>query len=87
LPLAWRGIAAGLILAFARALGDFGTTLIVAGNIPGRTQTMPVAIYDAILAGRETLANTLVLIMTVAAFLALLLLSRFERSASARRKQ
>ncbi|MCX7670224.1 MAG: molybdate ABC transporter permease subunit, partial [Anaerolineae bacterium] len=48
LPLARRGILAGLVLAAARALGEFGATLMVAGNIPGRTQTLPLAIYDAV---------------------------------------
>jgi len=48
LPLAWRGLAAGAMLAFARALGDFGATLMVAGNIPGLTQTASLAIYDAV---------------------------------------
>jgi molybdate transport system permease protein len=47
LPLAWRGLAAGAILAFVRALGDFGATLMVAGDIPGRTRTVSLAIYDA----------------------------------------
>lgn len=51
LPLAWRGILAGTILCFARALGDFGATLMVAGNIPGRTQTASLAIYDAVQVG------------------------------------
>lgn len=50
-PLAWPGIAAGTLLAFARALGEFGATLMLAGNIPGRTQTIPVAIYFAIESG------------------------------------
>jgi molybdate transport system permease protein len=48
LPLAWRGLAAGAVLAFARALGDFGATLMVAGDIPGRTRTASIAIYDAV---------------------------------------
>jgi molybdate transport system permease protein len=47
-PLAWRGLAAGAVLAFARSIGDFGTTLMVAGDIPGRTQTASMAIYDAV---------------------------------------
>src|SRR3990172_5958840 len=47
LPIAWRGILAGVVMAFARATGEFGATLMVAGNIPGRTQTLPIAIYDA----------------------------------------
>ena len=65
LPLAWRGIVAGAMLAFARAIGEFGATLMVAGNIPGRTQTMSIAIYEAVHAGDDALANTLVLIASV----------------------
>ncbi len=68
LPLALPGILAGTLLAFARALGDFGTTLMVAGNIPGRTQTMAIAIYDAVQAGDQGRANVLVAILTVTAF-------------------
>jgi len=64
LPLAWRGILAGLLLAFARALGEFGATLMVAGSIPGKTQTMSLAVYEAVQAGQDDLANTLVLIMS-----------------------
>ncbi len=54
LPLAWRGLAAGMVLVFARSLGDFGTTLMVAGNIPGVTQTASLAIYDAIVLGNDS---------------------------------
>lgn len=79
LPLAWRGIGAGLALAFARALGEFGATLMVAGNIPGLTQTMPIAIYDAVQAGNDSLANILVLIMTVTAVAVLLVVGRLSR--------
>ncbi len=67
LPLAARGVVAGLVLGFARALGDFGATLLVAGNIPGETQTAALVIYDAILDGRTRDALPLVLVMTVAA--------------------
>src|SRR5262245_5266933 len=62
LPLAWRGILAGTMLAFARGMGEFGATLMVAGNIPGRTQTLSLAVYDAVEAGRDDLANFLVLL-------------------------
>ncbi|MCL5038467.1 MAG: molybdate ABC transporter permease subunit [Firmicutes bacterium] len=79
LPLAWRGIAAGTVLAWARALGDFGATLMVAGNIPGQTQTMPIAIYDAVQAGRLSLANTLVLIITLLALVTLWALNQLNR--------
>jgi molybdate transport system permease protein len=65
LPLAWRGVVAGSVMAFARCMGEFGTTLMVAGNIPGRTQTISIAIYDAVQAGREGEANVLVLLVTL----------------------
>lgn len=64
LPLARHGVMAGLILAFGRALGEFGATLMLAGNIPGVTSTMPLAIYSAYAAGKETTATVLVLIHT-----------------------
>ncbi|URI08588.1 molybdate ABC transporter permease subunit [Aquincola tertiaricarbonis] len=60
LPLAWRGILAGLLLAFARALGEFGATLMVAGSIPGKTQTLSIAVYEAVQAGQDDVANFLV---------------------------
>ncbi len=62
LPLALRGILAGILLAFARALGEFGATLMIAGSIPGRTQTLSISIYEAVQAGNDNLANILVLI-------------------------
>ena len=65
IPIAWRGIVAGTVMAFARATGEFGATLMVAGNIPGLTQTMPIAIYDAVQMGNTSLANILVVIVTV----------------------
>ncbi len=67
LPLASRGIIAAAMLAFARALGDFGATLMVAGNIPGRTQTAAIAIFDAAQAGRDNYALVLVLILSAVA--------------------
>ncbi len=76
IPLAWRGVFAGIALAFFRALGDFGTTLMVAGNIPGLTQTAPIAIYDAVQADNMPLANVLVGIVTVAAISILLIMGR-----------
>lgn len=72
LPLARRGILAGMILGGARALGEFGATLMVTGNIPGRTQTLPVAIYDAVQAQRYADAHLMVLVMTGMAFAGLL---------------
>jgi len=65
LPLSSRGIIAAAMLAFARALGDFGATLMIAGNIPGRTQTAAIAIYDATQGGRDDYALALVLILSV----------------------
>lgn len=79
LPLSWRGILSGIALAFARAMGDFGATLMVAGNIPGSTQTMSIAIYEAVMSGDIARANTLAGIMTLAAVLILLLLFRLGR--------
>lgn len=84
LPLARRGILAGLVLAAARALGEFGATLMVAGNIPGRTQTLPLAIYDAVQKRDYTQANTMVLVMTGIAFLSLWAVRRLERGSTAR---
>jgi molybdate transport system permease protein len=78
LPLARRGILAGLILGTARALGEFGATLMISGNIPGRTQTLPVAIYDAVQAQRYADANLMVLVMTGLAFVGLLWVRRLE---------
>jgi molybdate transport system permease protein len=65
LPLAARGIMAGVLLAFARALGEFGATLMVAGSIPGRTQTLSISIYEAVQAGEDGYANVLVLVTSV----------------------
>jgi len=76
LPLARRSILAAAALAFARSLGDFGVTLMVAGNIPGRTQTLAVAIYDAVEAGNGALARTLVLVVSAVALLILTLANR-----------
>ncbi len=75
LPLAWRGILAGLLLAFARAMGEFGATLMVAGSIPGKTQTLSIAVYEAVQAGQDDVANLLVLIISAACIAVLLLTS------------
>jgi molybdate transport system permease protein len=79
LPLSWRGVASGIVLVFARALGDFGATLMVAGSIPNETMTMPIAIYDALLAGNDRVANALVMIMTAVSVAVLYALKRFEQ--------
>ena len=76
LPLAARGIVAGVLLAFARALGEFGATLMIAGNLPGRTQTLSVAIYEAVQAGDDATANLLVLVTSVTCVVVLLLAGR-----------
>ncbi len=68
LPLAYRGVLAGFGLGVARGLGEFGATLMVAGSIPGRTQTLPLAIYDAVQSQHYDLANVMVLLMTTIAF-------------------
>lgn len=67
-PLSWPGIISGTALSFARAMGEFGATLMVAGNIPQRTQTIPTAIYFAVESGDSRLANSLVFIMTAFSF-------------------
>jgi molybdate transport system permease protein len=80
LPLARRSILAATALAFARALGDFGVTLMIAGNIPGRTQTMAVAIYDAVEAGNGQVARVLVVIISAVALAVLLVANRLTTS-------
>ncbi|NLP29965.1 MAG: molybdate ABC transporter permease subunit [Clostridiales bacterium] len=72
IPLAWPGIISGIVLSFARAIGEFGATLMIAGNIPGKTQTIPTAIYFAVESGNNELANKLVIIMTVFSFVLIL---------------
>jgi len=79
LPLAWRGILAGLILAFARGMGEFGITLMLAGSIPGRTQTLPLAIYDAVQANDLAQANALALTTIGIVTVLLFILSRLPR--------
>ncbi|MFM7046493.1 MAG: molybdate ABC transporter permease subunit [Actinomycetota bacterium] len=76
LPLAARGIGAGVALGFARALGDFGATVMVAGNIPGQTQTLPVAVYDAVQAGDEATARTGSLVLGAIAVVVLFLVTQ-----------
>lgn len=67
LPLAWRGVLAGVTMGFSRAIGDFGATIMISGGIPGKTITMPIFIYNSIQEGNKELANKLVLFMTVIA--------------------
>jgi len=68
LPLAWRGLLSGLLLAFCRALGEFGATILIAGNIPGRTQTLALAIYDRVQNGSDGEAAVLVLYVVLIAW-------------------
>ncbi|KUE89474.1 molybdenum ABC transporter permease [Cupriavidus necator] len=82
LPLAARGIIAGVLLAFARALGEFGATLMIAGNLPGRTQTLSVAIYEAVQAGDDNTANLLVLVTSVTCVLLLVVAGRLVPAAA-----
>jgi molybdate transport system permease protein len=72
LPLAWRGILAGVLLAFARALGEFGATLMIAGSIPGQTQTLAIAVYEAVQAGQDAQAHFLVLVTSLVCLVVLL---------------
>ncbi|MCW5652382.1 molybdate ABC transporter permease subunit [Hydrogenophaga sp.] len=72
LPLAWRGILAGLLLSFARAMGEFGATLMVAGSIAGKTQTLSIAVYEAVQAGQDSTANFLVAVTSVTCIAVLL---------------
>ncbi|WP_211440641.1 molybdate ABC transporter permease subunit [Collimonas humicola] len=85
LPLASKGIAAGVLLAFARALGEFGATLMIAGNLPGRTQTLSVAIYEAVQAGDDQSANLLVLITSATCIAVLLIAGRLLPKSQRRR--
>jgi molybdate transport system permease protein len=71
LPLAWRGVLAGTVLAFARALGEFGATVMLAGNIPGRTQTLALAIFHETQLGHDDRARVLAGVTALLAFLAL----------------
>ena len=80
LPLARRGIIAGLVLSFARALGEFGATLMIAGNILGKTQTMPLAIYEAVASGDDRTAQILALILTGISITAVYLTNKISRS-------
>lgn len=84
LPLCRRAIAASAVLAFARSLGEFGMTIMIAGNIPGKTQTMSVAIYDAVESGNAALARTLVLIVSAIGFLVVWIANRSNPSPALR---
>ncbi len=79
LPLAWRAVIAGAALSFARAVGEFGATVMVAGSIPGSTRTASIAIYDAVQAGRMHDANVMAVVLTLTTAGILFLLTRLGR--------
>jgi molybdate transport system permease protein len=83
LPLARRGVWAGVVLSAARALGEFGATLMIAGNIRGRTQTMPLAIYEAVVSGDDRRAQLLALVLTLISITAVYLTNRLTRATGA----
>lgn len=76
LPLAWKGILAGLLLSFSRALGEFGATLMIAGSIPGKTQTLSLVVYEAVQTGQDHVANLAVLVLSVVC-VAVLLMAKY----------
>lgn len=84
LPMAWHGILAGLLLSFARATGEFGATLMVAGSIRGQTQTLSIAVYEAVQAGQDDTANFLVLVTSVTCVAVLLAAGRLAPAPSRR---
>jgi molybdate transport system permease protein len=79
LPLAWRGIAAGALLGFLRAMGEFGATLMVAGSIPGRTQTLAMAVYEAVQVNDIPRANSYAILLSLIALIALMVVLRLNR--------
>lgn len=86
LPASWPGIMAGTILAFARALGEFGATIMLAGNIPGRTQTMSVAIYTAVQGGNRPLAYKWVVIIMTMSFATIIIMNYLTDNQKSRRR-
>lgn len=80
MPLAWPGIASGLVLSFARALGEFGATLMVAGNIPGKTENIPIATYFAVESNNLVKANFLMIVVVFFSFVTIFSLNRWLRS-------
>jgi molybdate transport system permease protein len=83
LPLARRGLLAAAVLGFGRALGEFGATVVVAGNVPGRTQTLALAIFDDIQLGRDQRASQLLVVCTLIAFAVIFTVERLQRRGSA----
>jgi len=86
-PMAKAGILAGTVLAFARALGEFGATIMLAGNIPGRTQTMAIAVFSAVSAGNRQLAYIWVAILSAMSFAMIILMNRWDSSFKRRKKR
>ena len=80
MPNCLSSIMAGTILSFARAMGEFGATIMISGNIPGKTQTMAVAVYSAVQAGNRALAYKWVLIMVLLSFISIILMNNFENN-------
>jgi molybdate transport system permease protein len=81
-PMARKGLLAGVVLSFARALGEFGATLMLAGNIPGRTQTLPLAIYEAALSGEDQKAMWMAGVLTMVSVVVMILAGRLDRNAA-----
>jgi molybdate transport system permease protein len=79
IPLAWRAIVAAGVLAFARAIGEFGATMMLAGNVPGRTNTMPLEVFSAYLAGDDARAHALVALLTVVSAVVIVVAERLAR--------
>jgi len=79
LPLAKRGIVAGVVLTFARAMGEFGATLMIAGNLPGRTDTMPIAIYTLAGSGEWSKAHVMVILLTMISGFFLYIVNRYSK--------
>ena len=76
-PMAKAGILAGTVLSFARALGEFGATIMIAGNIPGRTQTMAIAVFSAVSAGNREVAYIWVVILSMMSFVMIMLMNHW----------
>lgn len=87
LPIAMPGVMSGAILAFARALGEFGATLMIAGNIPGKTQTMPLAIYMAIQSGDEGRAAIWAMLLLTLSFIMILLMNQFTKKGKSNQRE
>jgi len=80
LPLSKRGLIAGTVLSFARAMGEFGATLMLAGNLPGKTDTMPIAIYSFASSGEWSSAHFMVILLTVVSGIFLYIANKYSRS-------